>query len=467
MSFLFYDLSFLIIFSLIVGIFLYVKRKKLVKDGPMFLYKTKIGLEFIEYAGKKFPRTMKFLSYVSIGLGYILMIFAVYSIYLLVKIFSQPALVKAIKIPPIMPLIPYLPELFKVDWLPPFYFTYWIVALALVAIFHEGAHGIFAKFNNIKIKSTGFGFLGPFLAFFVEQDNNQMKKAKPFAQMSILSAGVFANTVLAILTLIIMILFFSAAYAPSGILVKNYVYSIGDISIINESVIFNETLKMNGYNLTRIEYQNNSYFVGSEYIPNKTQTNSSIIFFEDLPALRGNMMGKTIIEINQQKIKTIEDLGNSLKFLKPDSKINITLRNSTKGLENYEITLKKDPSNESRGIIGIASQNSNALVGTKAVIYKLINLFRDPNTDYQPKGNAELTIFIYTLFWWLFFINLSVAIVNMLPIAIFDGGQFFYLTILAITKKEKIAASAFKIMTRIFIAVFILVTIFWAIGFFR
>jgi hypothetical protein len=61
------------------------------------------------------------------------------------------------------------------------YFTYWIVAIALVAIFHEGFHGIFARFYNIKIKSTGFGFLGPFLAFFVEQDDKQMQKAKPFA----------------------------------------------------------------------------------------------------------------------------------------------------------------------------------------------------------------------------------------------------------------------------------------------
>ncbi len=46
----------------------------------------------------------------------------------------------------------------------------------------------------------------------------------------------------------------------------------------------------------------------------------------------------------------------------------------------------------------------------------------------------------------------SIALVNMLPVGIFDGGRFFYLTILAITKKEKIAKKAFSIITYLFLA---------------
>ena len=44
-------------------------------------------------------------------------------------------------------------------------------------------------------------------------------------------------------------------------------------------------------------------------------------------------------------------------------------------------------------------------------------------------------------------INLSVALVNMWPVAIFDGGRFFMLSVWAVTGSEKFAMLAFKAMT--------------------
>ena len=43
--------------------------------------------------------------------------------------------------------------------------------------------------------------------------------------------------------------------------------------------------------------------------------------------------------------------------------------------------------------------------------------------------------------------NISVALANMLPLGIFDGGKFFYLTVWGITGRRKIAERAFKIST--------------------
>ena len=45
-----------------------------------------------------------------------------------------------------------------------------ISALAIVAIPHEFAHGIFARLNNLRVKSSGFALFGPILAAFVEPD---------------------------------------------------------------------------------------------------------------------------------------------------------------------------------------------------------------------------------------------------------------------------------------------------------
>ena len=49
----------------------------------------------------------------------------------------------------------------------------------------------------------------------------------------------------------------------------------------------------------------------------------------------------------------------------------------------------------------------------------------------------------------------------MLPVGIFDGGRFFYITVLAITKKEEVAKKAFKFMTYFFLFLLVVVMLFW------
>ena len=149
----------------------------------LLLYKTNWGVKLIHRIGEKYQKTLKVLSYISIGLGYILMVCVLYLIGKIVWIYTtQGAFVKAIEIPPIMPLIPYLPQIFKLSFLPPFYFTYWIIIIAVIAITHEFSHGIFAARKKVKIKSTGFGFfpffLPIFLAAFVELDEKRNGKEK-------------------------------------------------------------------------------------------------------------------------------------------------------------------------------------------------------------------------------------------------------------------------------------------------
>ena len=231
MNVMFYDISFLIIFVVLIGIFLYKKRENLKKEGLLLLYRTSWGIKIIDKVGRKFRKTLNFLSYLVVGLGYLLMGAMVYLFGKIVWIYViNPEIVKAIKIPPIMPLIPYLPQVFKLDFLPPFYFTYWIIIIAIVAVVHEFAHGIFAANRDVKIKKTGFGFfpffLPVFLAAFVELDEKEMKKKKIFPQMSVLAAGTFVNVLTAIFFFGIMFLFFSLAFAPAGVTFDSYTYSV-------------------------------------------------------------------------------------------------------------------------------------------------------------------------------------------------------------------------------------------------
>ena len=225
MSFMIYDLTLLAVFIIFIGIFLYRGRKKIKKDGLLLLYRTSWGIKLIHKIGKKYPRTLKVLSHISIICGYLLTIGVLYLVYTIVKIYLfRPDVVTQIKVPPIMPLIPYIDKV--VTFLPPFYFTYWIVILAVIAITHEFAHGIFAAYNKVRIKKTGFGFfpffLPVFLAAFVELDEKQMAKKPSFAQRAVLSAGTFANVLTAIFFLIVLGIFFSLAFSPGGVVFDNF-----------------------------------------------------------------------------------------------------------------------------------------------------------------------------------------------------------------------------------------------------
>jgi membrane-associated protease RseP (regulator of RpoE activity) len=63
-------------------------------------------------------------------------------------------------------------------------------------------------------------------------------------------------------------------------------------------------------------------------------------------------------------------------------------------------------------------------------------------------------------------INLFVGLFNMLPLGILDGGRFFYLAILTITKKESLAKKSFKNATRLIGLIFLVMMIAWVFSLF-
>ena len=87
--------------------------------------------------------------------------------------------------------------------------------------------------------------------------------------------------------------------------------------------------------------------------------------------------------------------------------------------------------------------------------------FKDRSTYYAPTWDGELVYFIYHLLWWVMIINLLVALFNMLPVGMLDGGKFFYLAILGVTRSKKVARFAGKLMAYAILAVFVLLMFFW------
>ncbi len=474
MNFFIYDISFLIIFSLFLILFYKTHKKGFKKEGLLYLYRTKWGIKLINYVGGKYKKTLKFFSYISIILGYCLMAGILYFIGKIVWIYYKyPVIVKAIKVPPLIPLIPYLPKIFSLDFLPPFYFTYWIIVIAIIAIPHEFAHGIFAKFNKLKIKSTGFGFLGPFLAAFVEPDEKQMKKKPIFAQLSILSAGTFANIVTAVVFFIIMILFFKLMFVPVGVL-----YSYAYTTIPTETIQTINGINVEDYSsqglldlvqekggIIKIQTEDSQKYLqenNSLITQLKKENSNSLIVYYDAPAINNNLSG-AIVEFEKKKITEKDVLIEEILDYNPGDEVEIKTKLNGE-YRNYKIELGKNPSHENIGFLGITTMQGSESSGIMGKIYSVLGSFKDPSTYYEPKIDG-LSLFIYDLLWWIVLISISVGLINMLPVGIFDGGKVFYLTVLGLTKSKKIAEQAFKFLTYfiLFLALLLILFYFYAI----
>ena len=432
-------------------------------------------MKLIDRIGKKYKKTLKFFSYVSIGIGYILMGSMLYLFGKIIYVYiAFPSIVRAIKIPPITPLVPYLPQAFKLDFLPPFYFTYWIVILAIIAVTHEFMHGIFMRRYNIKVKSTGFGFFPfffpIFLAAFVEQDEKSMNKSSSFNQMAVLAAGTLANALTAVLFFGVLCLFFITSFSPSGAVFNTYSYSVvglAGITSINNISLENPTYETilslsKEEGLNEIEFGDKKYLMNKDGLELQSGTTNYIILYDNSPAIRAGIEG-AIIKINGISITDWVSFGEEITKYSPGENITITTKEDDL-IKDYYITLGESPSDSEKAWVGVgyAEQKRKGFIGK---IVEVLSSFKKQYILYEP--NFEAGPFIYDMLWWLVLISISVALMNMLPMGIFDGGKFFYLTILSLTKSEKKAELWFKISTNFLLFLFLLLMVLWGVSFIK
>jgi membrane-associated protease RseP (regulator of RpoE activity) len=477
MSFIWYDLALLVTFLVFVSFFVYSRKKKIQKEGLLLLYKTPWGIKFINKIGKKYKRTIKVLSWASIISGYLLMAGMTYLVYNIIKIYLfNRDIVRAIKVPPIMPLIPYIDKI--VPGLPSFYFFYWIVIIIIIAIPHEFAHGVLAAYNKVKIKTTGFGFfpsfLPIFLAAFVELDEKKMEKKEKFPQMAILSAGTFANVLVAILFLGLLWIIFPLFFSPSGVIFDSYQLALlntSDVQSINGIqnlfLDYNSLLGIIGETeLANVSYLGSTYLLTKELVIRQGYSEAMekgyLIVYENSPAINQKLEG-AIIGIDNKSIESLEQMQEEVSKHKPGDTIRITTTVNKSIINIYEIVLGENPDDKTKPWLGIGIMDSQQR--PLAQFFSKFAGFKDSHIEYTPKF-GELSNFIYNLFWWVTIISFSVALVNMLPMGLFDGGRFFYLTIFALTKSEQKAKKTFSFLTYFFLAIIVLLMILWASSFF-
>jgi len=454
-SFWIYDVWFMALFGIFVAWFLSSHRKNLSREGIIFMYRTQLGVRAINYIGSRFRKVLHALRYPVIAVGFALMGTIIWMLGQTIMIYLlHPEITKIIKAPPIAPLIPYFPKLFGMQsYFPPFYFTYFIIALAIVAIVHEFSHGVFMKLFKIKIKSTGLVFLGPILGAFVEEEKKGFEKKKKLEQMTVLGAGVFANITFALIFYGLYVAFFFSSFTASG-----YIFNSYALSTIPANSI--QGFGQQG-DLIKVVTLNGTYYLDEGLA---TQLNKSgrdfLIVYTKTPAVLAEMRG-AIIQADDVKITGQDKLREFLESKEPGDKVRFLTENNGKILE-YNITLGRRPDNSSRAYLGVG----HSVARPKGAIQNILSgfmKFKESSTFYKPKWDGNLVYFIYNLLWWIMIINLLVALFNMLPLGMLDGGRFFYLAIWGIFKSEKTAKQIYKVMGYAILLIFILLMFFWFI----
>jgi membrane-associated protease RseP (regulator of RpoE activity) len=340
------ELIIAICFFVFVSIFVFINRKKMTIEKILFpiiyfpMYKTKLGLKGMDFFAKHFVLIMRinaailslliaawiwldktlFSSWIkivvlAIGIFIIYVILAdpIYGIQRIITVvgFSGMGLISYELVKNIIQIFTnpqvaaksvglVLPFQVKGAFYVPF--TWWIISIFILAVVHEFSHGVIARVNKIKIKSSGFAFLAilvPIIpAAFVEPDEKQLKKKKKLEQFGVFGAGPLSNIILGFVVL--------------GL------FSYGIVPVLNETVIGD------GVFVTDIKG-------------------------DELPAYKAGMKaGEAIMAVDNIETLNIENFTNYMKDKKPGDTVKITTN-----VSDYKLTLVENPDDPKLGYMGI------------------------------------------------------------------------------------------------------------------
>lgn len=197
------EYKWVILFYLAIFLLIYINRKKFdIQAKVIALYRTSIGVKFIERFVKKKEKLIQTLGVIGIFLGFIGVLAIFYLLFNL--------LYETLKAPEVMRVAPILPGAPVVGLGIKFPLIIGWVSLLIIIIIHEASHGIVAKAFKQKIQSTGVAFFGPIPGAFVEIDEKKLAKQPAKVQLSVFAAGPNSN----IITSLIFFAIFSFLLIP-------------------------------------------------------------------------------------------------------------------------------------------------------------------------------------------------------------------------------------------------------------
>jgi len=272
---------------------------------------------------------------------------------------------------------PFLPILY--GWL----------AIFCAIVVHEGAHGIIARNRGLKVKSSGllFFLFIPFGAF-VDVDEEQLAKAKSKDSLRVMAAGVGGNIVVAIVCILAVLVIVNGL---TPVIDGVYIYDVTDGMPAEAAGLLPEDV-----------------FVSVD--------NTKIGSYEELKALFEDKNPGDVVQLTVARGENWEEqFSTSITLTESENRtvMGVTLFDPEEPLTDYQ-TLTP----ESLYMYLLPPSLAPGLVP-----------FSDSLIPFYTHGLGAQWHVYANVFFWLWFVNVNVAVFNALPIYPLDGGRMFNISL--------------------------------------
>ena len=221
---------------------------------------------------------------------------------------------------------------------------YFLLSIPIVLVIHEGAHGIVASLEKIKIKTGGFAVFIALFAGFVEPDEEEFDKAKKISKLRVIGAGATSNVIF--------------AFALGALLLTNPIFAL----ILPEPIV-------------EWFYDAPDGVLVISIIPDSGAEKAGLQSDDLITAINGVII---ITPLDFQKID-----------LKPGDTVTVTVQRNGQQLQ-LPVEIMPSPDDPNRGLVGIMRDN--------ALSYKPVYNF----IEWDP----HLSMFLLWLWMISFFIGI-------------------------------------------------------------
>ncbi len=430
-----------LIFAAFLALFVYLDRKNWKRESVLLLRKTQKGKAFLIWLGTRFPRFWLVVGTFAVIITFLSSIYMVWMLFALLnmQLSGQIGTALGFALPSPSSQASAGPGYLAIP------FWYWIISIATLVIVHEGMHGVMSAREKVKIKSLGIGLLAVIPLAFVEPDEKQLQKQKPWKQLRVFAAGSFANYVTTVFFIGVLIVF-SSLVSPmfSGVgvgyqaLAQGYPAAnanmTGTITGIDNYVILNSTdlshaLRAIGPNQTITVRTNNG---------TQDFTYTLMTAPEPEPAFTPDWTTGIALGIEQVVPGSIDftsSVSNGFSQLAGGYQ-QPTWSSLQKEIKFWQYTKASHPSLSAEADSHIASLESQFASHPRSGFIGILGVQNVTKAAPGTEGYQESIIFITELLVFLVLINFGVGLFNMLPIGPLDGGRMWAIIVARISKKH-------------------------------